>query len=269
MNLRRLLLIAVLVAAGCGSEPSRPPSTDETARPAPGASTPSWSPPVQSSSRETVPPETLDEPMLSCGGDLGFPPAALQGPTEIGIEPDLAAVALRTFLSEPHEPDLFPNGGWMRVVERPDRVLFLAPGPSATPWVMVAVVLSRERSAAVVDAFGQCRLAIDLPDDVVAGAWWVDPEFGSPQPMDTSVHAVVRERACAGGHSPEGRLLEPVVLSGLRDITIIVPIRRRRGPNDCTGNPAIRTLIRLPAPLGSRALLDGATLPPRDANGPP
>jgi len=207
--------------------------------------------------------------MLTCGGDTPFPPSALRGAPESWAHADSAGEALRLFLAEPHEPDVFPQAGWVRVLEQPNRVLFVAPSAAATPWVMVAIGVQPASGRAIVDAFGQCTLSVALPNDIAAGTWWVDPASEPPEAADSVIHVLVRERACAGGHSPVDRILEPVVLEGTREITIIIPIRRRPGSNDCAGNPTIPYVIRLPAAVGDRQLLDGATLPARDAAMPP
>ena len=99
--------------------------------------------------------------------------------------------------------------------------------------------------------------------------WWVDPA-AAPLPTDaTTVPAMIRERACASGQSPEDRLVDPVVFSSADAVLVNVWVRRLSGGQDCQGNPELPIEITLPEPLGDRELLDGSSVPPRDASVPP
>ena len=103
---------------------------------------------------------------------------------------------------------------------------------------------------------------------VGAAAWWVNPRAAPLPPTATSIPALIREQACAGGQSPEGRVVDPTVFSSPDAILITVSVRRRTGGQDCPGNPQFPIEIPLPQALGDRKLLDGSTIPPRDATIP-
>lgn len=212
-------------------------------------------------------PSGAVEPLLSCGGEYDFSPSLLEGPAAAEADPDPAAAALRGFLAQARDPAIYPRQGWVRVLSRPDRAVFLAPGPRETPWLMVVAVPGTVEWQ--VDSFGACQLGLALPEDVLAGEWWLDPAFPAPQPDDVTVRAIVRERACASGRSPVGRVLDPIVVYGREEIQVTIPIRRRPGPNDCAGDVNIAYLIELDEPIGDRALLDAGVLPPRDARSRP
>jgi hypothetical protein len=113
--------------------------------------------------------------------------------------------------------------------------------------------------------------AVDSPADQIEGrvgsaAWWVDPAAAAPGPDATTISALIRERACASGRSPEGRIVEPAIFSSEDAFLISVFVRQPAGSQDCPGNPAVPLEIALPEPLGERRLLDGSEVPPRDAS---
>jgi hypothetical protein len=99
--------------------------------------------------------------------------------------------------------------------------------------------------------------------------WWIDPKVAVPTPTSTSIHALIRERACASGKSPEGRVDAPAIDLEDSTVTITFEIRRLPGDQDCQANPPFPVTLRLGEPLGARALLDGSSTPPRDATKPP
>ena len=96
-------------------------------------------------------------------------------------------------------------------------------------------------------------------------SWWVDPKAAAPTAASTTIHALVLEESCSSGKPPVGRVEPPAI--ELTDSTVIVTyeIRRSVGDQDCQGNPPLAVSLRLPEPLGKRALLDGNETPPRDA----
>jgi hypothetical protein len=100
-------------------------------------------------------------------------------------------------------------------------------------------------------------------------SWWLDPAAAAPKPVSTSIRALVVEESCAGGKSPEGRVELPRIEPTAAAIAITFEVRRQPGGQDCQGNPPFPVTIKLPEPLGGRALLDGGADPPRDATKPP
>ncbi len=99
-------------------------------------------------------------------------------------------------------------------------------------------------------------------------AWWVDPTT-TPLATATTIRALVREAACAGGKTPENRVEPPQIDVTNAAITIAFEVRLRPGVQDCQGNPPFPVTIKLPEPLGNRPLLDGGSDPPRNAMSPP
>ena len=257
----RLIALATLLLAVVGfAAPAASPAPSESASPATGSPSP------------TLPPGAVLDPMLTCGTDQPFSPAALQLPGFAEHEPDDAAAALRNFLdTEAAEQgvdamvDAFPRNGWRRVFQSERAVLFVAPSETDRQWVMVQ--FARGDTGWTIDGYGQCHMQIALPEGVGRATWWLDPASGPPGRDATELSAIIQEQSCASGQSPEGRILAPAIVYGADAITITIAIRIKGG--DCQMTPEFPLTIQLAEPLGARALLDGSVFPPRDASGPP
>ena len=100
-------------------------------------------------------------------------------------------------------------------------------------------------------------------------SWWIDPRAAAPTATSTALHAIVREESCASGASPEGRIEPPIIELSDTAVVVTYRIRRKAGGQDCQSNPPFAVGLKLPEPLGKRALLDGNETPPRDATKPP
>jgi len=102
-------------------------------------------------------------------------------------------------------------------------------------------------------------------EDVGLARWWVDPSAVPLDPSARVIPAFIIEVACASRRSPEGRILDPKI--EYQDAAIVVTFRvtRRPGGQDCQSNTAFGVQLELQEMLGSRALLDGSEIPPRDA----
>ena len=100
-------------------------------------------------------------------------------------------------------------------------------------------------------------------------SWWVDPNAAAPTATSTTIHALVLEGSCASGAPPIGRVEPPSIELTGTTVVVTYSIRHRAGGQDCQSNPPFAVTLRLPEPLGTRALLDGNETPPRDASKPP
>ncbi|HET9347173.1 MAG TPA: hypothetical protein VFO05_15890 [Candidatus Limnocylindrales bacterium] len=120
-----------------------------------------------------------------------------------------------------------------------------------------------------VDRQNVAIAGVDDPAAAIEGrvgpaAWWVDPAAGPLDPATTTIPALIRERECASGQSPEGRVVDPAVFAS--EDAFLVNVWVRIAPGDCPSNPEFPIEISLPEPLGDRQLLDGSEIPPRDAS---
>jgi hypothetical protein len=85
----------------------------------------------------------------------------------------------------------------------------------------------------------------------------------TPSPGDTSVDLLVHERACASGHSAEGRIELVELNETAEQVQLRIGVRPREGGQDCQGNPPTPFTIDLAEPLGDREIVDASVVPPR------
>jgi hypothetical protein len=100
-------------------------------------------------------------------------------------------------------------------------------------------------------------------------SWWLDPAAPAPAASATTIRALVLEAACVGGRTPEGRIEPPAIETTAETVTVGFEIRWLPGAGDCLANQPFPVVVTLPEALGSRTLLDGGSVPPRDAATPP
>jgi hypothetical protein len=202
---------------------------------------------------------------LTCDGGVAFPANVLDGPggAENGVDP--AAQALRAHVATDHvEIDWLPDAGWIEAARSGDVVLYIAPDPAAAgSWMSVSVARG-EDGAWAVDGWGGCALQPVVGAGLGIASFRVAPEF-ELDPDVTEIPVLVTERACNSGEDARGR----VVVSGIDEdddsVTVTFAVRPRPGGQNCPSNPETPFLLELPAPLGERSLLDGSSVPPRDA----
>ena len=274
VGLARVVLILVL--AGCGSASTGATASSVTSTPsiatAPPGSVPATSEPSSAATtspspgsvQPTLEPTAVEPVIVNCG-DRGrdFPTAALSGPglAELGADPP-AAILRSTLATAPAETP-FPGHGWHRVLDDARGVLFVAAGTDGTTWWQVHVGILGGVLQAIDQ--GECRLAVTAPAGISYGRWWLDPVALPPSPETREVAILVRETACAGGHSPEGRVLAPTIVVHGDAIDVTIGIRQQPGEHDCPGNHGYRMRLKLPEALGARRLFDASSYPPRPA----
>lgn len=99
----------------------------------------------------------------------------------------------------------------------------------------------------------------------MVASWWLDPAHLPIDPAATRLYGFVLERECANGQSPEGRILAPDVDYGAEALTITFSIAPLPGAQDCPANEPFGVVFELEDAVGGRPVLDGGTVPARDA----
>jgi hypothetical protein len=235
--MRRLLLVVpVLVLAGCG---------DETVSP-------------------EVASDTRDEPVVSCGGGApGWPVSAMSGgieaqTTDEDIEAALTASEEEMGIDGPFQGERT----WIVLAEDDDSITlgtghWDADGPGRD-----ALTVGYERTDGGLEwsGHGQClRLAPVLPD----GQDWVEvtaPEGGLDRET-TELTVMVMERQCTGARDPLPHLNEATILEKDDRVVVTLTSPWPEGGADCQGNPRVEYVLNLTEPLGDRQLVDGSTWP--------
>lgn len=258
-----LAIGAFIVGSGPTVTPSPSPSL-----PTPTAS-PSASASVEPTAAPTVPVDLpVDELLYSCGDDIAFAAAALFGPLGAELAPTGPATALRVFLAQDGvEVNALPDAGWRLVDETADVALFIAGDPQQDGDLQ-RVIVERSAEGWKVGGWGGCRPTVMLGDGLRAAEWVLDPAVPRPGPETRSFTALVTERSCSSGRSPDGRIAPPFFSYGTDAILVVFGVRPLPGNRDCPGAPSGRVGFELREPLGDRRLLDGAFFPPRDPLNP-
>lgn len=199
---------------------------------------------------------------LTCGGGLAFDIEALDRPgtAELGVDP--AAAALGAHLSEGGiETEWLPDAGWIESARSASEVLYLARGDDGS---MYQVTVALDEGGWRVDGWGGCTPQPELPLGVNLAIFRVAPG-ATVGPDTTEIDVLVTETACNSGQDARGRILPPRVISDADAVTVVMTVRARAGAMDCPSNPETPFVLELPEPLGDRILLDGSSVPPRDA----
>ena len=249
---RAILVVSVgLAGVGCGAPP--PPSSEtgppaESAVPTPRVPTPSASP---------VADPRIAGAVTCRGPDLTFPVTALSRLPIDELAGNAPAAGLRSFLGTEAAGELgLPGNGWRVVAAAPDRVSFVAEGPSG--WVSATVTVDDAGVWSFWEG-GACDLAVALPDTFAFASWRLDPD----RPLDpgsTEVAILALELACASGAPPGERLQPPIVVETTDAVTIAIVTLKARNA-DCPGNPEFPVVVDLSAPLGGRALIRWQCVP--------
>jgi hypothetical protein len=240
--LRPLTIVVALLISGC--------------RPSGGAA-----PSEGSSSGEPSSTEGSDPAIsrVTCD-DVSFDLAVLDQPGGAENGEDPAAAALRDHLASGMETDFLPDAGWIDALRTDSRVLFIA--PEGDGLARVDMQLEGEQWRAT--GWGGCHLRPEIPLGTNIATFRVAP--GETLTAEsTGLDVLVTEVECNSGEDARGRIREPVILRSAESVTVIFTVVARPGGHDCPGNPETPFRLVLPEPLGDRVLLDGSSIPPRDA----
>jgi len=212
--------------------------------------------------------------LVDCGG-APFPATMLKGPrgAERGTDAPARRLAAAIAAVEP-TPDALPRTGWMRVIDRPDLVLFIAwitlRRVTTEPLFAVTIAPGEAEGPAVdgwdVWAAGACWPRVVLMDGLGEASWAPAGPVGA---ADQSFVALVTEWDCNSGRPATGRVAEPVIVPAADVVAITFGVRPAAGDRTCPRNPPTPVVVTLPSPLGRRALVDGGTVPARVVQAPP
>lgn len=216
------------------------------------------------------------EPQFQWNSDP-FPLSALTGPPENAEDADTpAAAALREFLSGPEGEGFGASEvGWRLLSEREDQVTFAQVDPAidllqpvrdrTSPGVDVRV--ERQNGDWEAVSWGDFWPTRVRPSGAAASWRVVDGIDVDDSTVEVAVE--VTEQGCTGGRSSEGRLLDPLIEEFADVVVVTYAVQPRpEGVNGCPSNPPTATTLRLPEPLAGRTLVDGTSLPYRDATTP-
>jgi hypothetical protein len=178
-----------------------------------------------------------------------------------------AAAALRAHLAI-SGPDFerLPDHGWTLTGQDATGAQFVA--VKAGDPGLWAVEVEPVGDAWTVSGWGDCRPTRVLPDGLGSADWWLPDDRPKPGPDTRTFEALVTERDCASGRPADGRIVGPDVVGVNSLVLVTFAVHPLAGVQTCPSNPATRVTVDLGEPLGTRTLLDGGTLPPREPVAP-
>ena len=242
MSALRHLAVVVLLISGCRL----------TGGTAPHDGSPGGAPSSTGSSDPAISRVTCD--------DVSFDLAVLEQPGGAENGDDPAAAALRDHLASGMETEFLPDAGWIEAVRTESRVLFIAPEGGSLARVDMQLEGGRWRAT----GWGGCRLRPETPMGTNIATFRVAPgETLTPETIELDV--LVMELACNSGEDARGRVRDPAIIRSAESVTVVFTVVARPGGHDCPSNPETPFRLVLPEPLGDRVLLDGSSIPPRDA----
>jgi hypothetical protein len=223
-------------------------------------------------SQSTVPSASTSEPSgigdpagldYSCGGGASFTPRLFDEP-ELDLASTPAGAALADFIDRGGDGSLLPPNGWRLAGQDESSASFVATDPQE-PYFAFAE-LEPGGDLWRVTGWGGCHPEVNL-NGLSAATWWLGPKQ-QIKPATTSFLAYVTERECASGRSSEDRLRPPLITYEPDRVVVVFTVEPLSGAQECPSNPSTEVRVELSQPLGERQLLDGGTLPWRDATTP-
>ena len=209
-------------------------------------------------------------PLVACfQGGSAFPAAVLDTPAGTGPVPAGAAAALGRISSSfgaPGSPPLV----WRLAARGPFGATFLASTEyqGRTDWHSANLISDPFGLWWHPLSWGDCSLQRALPSGYKLASWWIDPAYPPLGPGSAEVHLLVVE-SCVGLPPPERIWTLPVEVSG-DDANLTIAIAPALGFQWSSSlvcrlaPPGQGTpwLVKFPAPLGQRVLLNGGPVPP-------
>jgi hypothetical protein len=217
-------------------------------------------------------PGPRDPALVSDGGGLPFPLAALAGAAEALDADDPAVAALSRYLADPKGPQYTASAPWKRGSPAPalpqpsldgwrllartdDEALF---GHGRPPQLRTVAVRQDGRrrpwAPAGSSAGKQLRAA---REQIRASSWRLDPTQ-APQPEDTVLRVLVTEQTFASGQRADRRVLVPDIYADENEIVLTMFVKPRPGFQTGDRNPETPVRVALAEPFGTRQLIDGA-----------
>ena len=221
----------------------------------------SYSPEPPSGPLDIIPLADGSDPLVECRGIGKVRYSRLIDPLPIDEVDHPAVEALRVELRSPG-PEPLPAGDWS--------VMHIDDDTATFAIVEGNVIDGRAsfRSAGdswVLSSFGsgrrECEARVELPPGLAHVRVHLDPDV-VPRPASTSIFLLVDEIGCSGGRDMGDALQGPQLIETDNEVLVAFAVIPVSGGATCPGNPSTPVTVKLSQPLGERALLDAARMPP-------
>jgi len=211
--------------------------------------------------------------LISDGGGLPFPPAAVAGPPGPLDPGDPAVAGLLAHLTERAAPKRASRAPWKRgaptppptppasldgwrLLARKDGEVLFARG---VPPQMLTMAFRLETRRRTWSCFGSsaARPLRATRDGIRASSWRLDPTHDA-KADETVLRLLVSEQAFASGQRASGRVLAPELYVDAGELVLTIFVTPMAGFQNGTPNPETPVRVALPHPVGPRRLIDGA-----------
>jgi len=208
--------------------------------------------------------------LISDGGGLPFPPAALAGSPGLLDPGDPAVGALIAQINARGAPTGFrapwkrdpvaqpvPRSlaSWRLLARTDGEALF---GRGQPPQLLTAAVRQDARRGTwKCVAVSRARQLRTTRDGIRASGWRLDPTR-ELDPAETLLRVLVTEQTFAGAQRAHGRVLAPHLHVNAGGLVLTIFVTPKPGPQVRAANPETPVRVALPQPVGLRRLTDGA-----------
>jgi hypothetical protein len=177
---------------------------------------------------------------------------------------DEAAAVLRGALAPTRDDtdEALPDTGWIEVSRTDTTIKYLARGGQG-PGLAIVALVGRDGQWRLHGS-GRCELVPEIRPGLDLAMFRVAPGE-ELTPESTNIEVLVTELGCNSGEDARGRIRVEHIVPGADSVTVVLVTVPRGGAQECPDNPETPFLLVLPEPLGDRVLLDGYSIPPRDA----
>lgn len=174
------------------------------------------------------------------------------------------AAALRNYLASDPKAAGLPQSGWFELtrarVDANDYVRF--GNGSLTSFRNLLFVRVAGGAWRPHPTFAQqCVLRKLFSDGRASTPWNIVPRRLPIKRTTRSIWVQMTESACASGKPADGRASVPEIEYGPTQITLTARIEASRGTQTCQNNPPTYVKVNLTQRIGSRALVDGGSVP--------
>lgn len=210
---------------------------------------------------DIIPLANDSDPLVECRGIGKVRYSRLVDPLSVDEFDHPAVEALRAEIEAP-SPEPIPAGAWsvMHIDE-----------DSATFAIVEGNVIAGTASFRlagdrwVLSGYGgggrPCESRVPLPPGIAHVRVHLDPNT-LPRPASTSIFLFVQDIDCSNGRKIGDELRGPQIIETDDEVLVAFAVIPVWGVATCQGGPATPVTVELSRPLGERALLNGAMMPP-------
>ena len=210
---------------------------------------------------DIIPLANDSDPLVECRGIGTVRYSRLVDPVSVDEIDHAAVEALRAEIEAP-SPEPLPAGDWsvMHIDE-----------DSATFAIVEGNVIAGRASFRlagdrwVLSGYGgggrPCESRVPLPPGIAHVRVHLDPDT-LPRPASTSIFLFVEDIDCSNGREIDNELRGPQIIETDDEVLVAFAVIPVWGVATCQGAPATSVRVDLSRPLGERALLNGALMPP-------